>query len=84
MGKVFGCFWLKLDKLDSYRTFPSTWHCKLVYTVGHCKILCEICCELDDTIKAIGFTANSYFDGFKRINGHQIASGAWNNYLEVS
>jgi hypothetical protein len=101
LGKVFGCFGLKLDKLDNYRTFHSAWCCELVYTIESYKLCCEIrCklvyivrshklrweihCKLADTVNATGFAgANSYFDGFKRINGHQMSSGTWHNHLEV-
>jgi hypothetical protein len=31
-----GYFWLKLDKLDNYRTFCSAYCYKIVYTVGCC------------------------------------------------
>jgi hypothetical protein len=84
LGNVFGCFGLKLDKLASYMTFHIPWHYELVYTVGCCKLHCKICCELVDTVNATGFIVNSYFDWLKRINGHQMARGAWYNYLEVS
>jgi hypothetical protein len=80
LGKVFGCFWLKLDKLDSYRTFCNAWRCALDYTIRCRKLHCEIHCELDDTVNSTRFVANSYFDGLKRINGHQMARGAWYNY----
>jgi hypothetical protein len=72
LGKNFGCFWLKLDKLRSYKTFHGAWRYELVYIVKHCKLPCELCCELDDIVIATIFVANSYFDGFKRINGHQM------------
>jgi hypothetical protein len=44
----------------------------------------NFCSELADTVNATGYVANSYFDGFKRINDHQMARGAWYNCLEVS
>jgi hypothetical protein len=68
MGKGFGYFGLKLDKLGSYKTFHNAWCCELVYTVKRCKLRCEFHYKLVDTVNATGFTTKSYFYGFKRIN----------------
>ena len=79
----FGCFGLKLDKLGSYRTFRNAWRCELVYIVKLYKLPCKFRCEMADAVNATRFVTNSYFGGFKRINGHQMYRGAWYNYLEV-
>jgi hypothetical protein len=69
--------------LGSYRTVRNAWHWELVSTIKHCELRCTLHCQLADTVSAIGYFVNSYFDGFKRINDRHMARGAWYNYLEV-